>query len=50
MSTLFGIPLALIGLLFFFAFFVLTALWLYRPGAKETYASQASIPFNGEQS
>ncbi len=34
----------MIGLLFFFIFFVLMALWLYRPGAKGLYQSHASIP------
>ncbi|MCB1592168.1 MAG: cbb3-type cytochrome c oxidase subunit 3 [Alphaproteobacteria bacterium] len=34
----------LAGLLFFFLFFVLMALWVYRPGAKKTYQDYASIP------
>lgn len=35
----------LIGLLFFFMFFVGMAAWVYRPGAKAKYQSFASIPF-----
>jgi cbb3-type cytochrome oxidase subunit 3 len=35
----------LIGLLFFFTFFVGMAAWVYRPGAKAKYQSFASIPF-----
>lgn len=34
----------LIGLLFFFSFFVLMALWVYRPGAKRNYQDKAYIP------
>ena len=34
----------MIGLLFFFTFFVLMVLWLYRPGSKKFYKSQAHIP------
>ncbi|MCK6418638.1 MAG: cbb3-type cytochrome c oxidase subunit 3 [Alphaproteobacteria bacterium] len=45
MSTVLGIPFSIIGLLFFFAFFVLTAFWIYRPGSRKTYDEQADIPF-----
>lgn len=38
----------LIGLLFFFVFFVTMVLWIYRPGAKSRYQKFASIPFEGE--
>jgi len=34
----------LIGLLFFFTFFVLTAAWIYRPGSKKNYQEKALIP------
>lgn len=34
----------LIGLLFFFIFFVLTAIWIYRPGSKQNYQEKALIP------
>lgn len=34
----------LIGLLFFFGFFVVTALWVYRPGARRGYQEHARIP------
>lgn len=34
-----------IGLLFFFIFFVLMTLWVYRPGAKKNYQDKANIPF-----
>ena len=33
------------GLLFFFLFFAVTALWVFRPGAKKTYDKDALIPF-----
>ncbi len=33
-----------IGLLFFFVFFVVMALWVFRPGSKEKYKSDAKIP------
>lgn len=35
-----------VGLLFFFTFFSLTALWVYRPGSKAEYAAKAQIPLN----
>lgn len=35
----------LVGLLFFFAFFILVALWTFRPGAKGKYTKNAHIPF-----
>lgn len=34
----------LIGLLFFFVFFTLMALWVFRPGAKKSYQDHADIP------
>ena len=34
----------LIGLLFFFAFFVGITLWTLRPNAKKKYADHANIP------
>ncbi|MCB1784267.1 MAG: cbb3-type cytochrome c oxidase subunit 3 [Alphaproteobacteria bacterium] len=34
----------LVGLLFFFVFFTIMALWIYRPGAKGTYQNLANIP------
>ncbi|MCB1651474.1 MAG: cbb3-type cytochrome c oxidase subunit 3 [Alphaproteobacteria bacterium] len=37
-----------IGLLFFFSFFVLAALWIYRPGSKKNYQEQANIPLKEE--
>jgi|JI10StandDraft_1071094.scaffolds.fasta_scaffold15568_10 cbb3-type cytochrome oxidase subunit 3 len=36
----------LIGLVFFFSFFVLTALWIYRPGSRASYQKQAHIPLH----
>lgn len=34
----------LIGLIFFFSFFVVMAVWVYRPGAKKDYQDKAQIP------
>lgn len=34
----------LVGLMFFFAFFVLTGLWVFRPGSKKGYEAKARIP------
>lgn len=34
----------LIGLIFFFVFFVAVTLWTYRPGAKKTYQDHGEIP------
>ena len=34
----------LVGLVFFFSFFVLTGLWIYRPGSKPCYNKHAYIP------
>jgi cbb3-type cytochrome oxidase subunit 3 len=34
----------MIGLLFFFGFFVLMAAWVFRPGAKAGYFAQSCIP------
>ncbi|MFN3827885.1 MAG: cbb3-type cytochrome c oxidase subunit 3 [Micavibrio sp.] len=36
----------MIGLLFFFTFFILMAAWIYRPGAKEQYRKKSHIPLN----
>lgn len=36
----------IIGLIFFLVFFVLTALWVYRPGSKQSYQLKALIPLN----
>lgn len=33
-----------VGLVFFFIFFTVMALWTYRPGAKEKYQENANIP------
>jgi len=35
----------LIGLLFFFTFFCVMGVWVFRPGAKKTYKDYAHIPF-----
>jgi len=34
----------LIGLMFFFVFFVVMAVWVFRPGAKIMYQGCADIP------
>jgi cbb3-type cytochrome oxidase subunit 3 len=38
----------LIGLLFFFVFFVVMLVWLYRPGAKKTFQDHGLIPLKEE--
>lgn len=35
-------------LLLMFAFFVGVALWVFRPGSKQTYRETANIPFQHE--
>lgn len=40
---------ALLGLLFFFIFFVVMAFWVYRPGAKDSYKHDAHIPLNEDE-
>lgn len=32
------------GLLFFFLFFTVMALWIFRPGARDEYQQHARIP------
>lgn len=39
----------IIGLIFFFTFFIFMALWVYRPGAKKSYQQKAHIPLNEDQ-
>lgn len=39
----------LIGLLFFFGFFMVMAVWVFRPGAKKNYQNKADIPLKGDQ-
>ncbi len=34
----------LIGLIFFFVFFITVTLWTFRPAAKESYEKHALIP------
>ncbi len=34
----------MIGLIFFFGFFMLMLLWVFRPGAGSTYQNHANIP------
>lgn len=34
----------LIGLMFFFAFFILMLVWLFQPGKKEIFAKYGNIP------
>lgn len=36
----------MIGLLFFFTFFVLMTGWVFRPGSKQKYQANAYIPLN----
>ncbi len=37
--------IGLIGLLFFFTFFCVAALWTFRPGGKKSYSEHGNIPF-----
>ncbi|MBN66378.1 MAG: hypothetical protein CMM94_02275 [Rickettsiales bacterium] len=37
---------SLIGLLFFFSFFVGVAVWMFRPGMKSRIEPLANIPLN----
>jgi len=39
----------MMGLLFFFTFFTLTVLWVFRPGAKESYRKKSHIPLNEDR-
>lgn len=39
----------LIGLVFFFGFFILTGLWIYRPGSRPHYNKQAYIPLQEDR-
>ena len=34
----------IVGLLFFFGFFVLMTAWVFRPGAKAGYSAKSRIP------
>ena len=36
----------LIGLLFFFTFFIVLLGWLFRPGSSRDYILKANIPLN----
>lgn len=39
----------MIGLLFFFSFFVLMAAWVFRPGAKADYERKSRIPLSEDE-
>jgi len=39
---------ALIGLLFFFIFFLMMVAWTYRPGARNAYRQIANIPLKDD--
>ncbi|MCB1531963.1 MAG: CcoQ/FixQ family Cbb3-type cytochrome c oxidase assembly chaperone [Alphaproteobacteria bacterium] len=39
----------LIGLLFFFVFFIGVVVWVMRPGSKEKYKEDAQIPLKETQ-
>ena len=39
----------MIGLLFFFFFFVGMLIWLFRPGAKDKYKKYGEIPLNKDK-
>lgn len=38
-----------IGLLFFFSFFVGVVFWAFRPGSKDRYSADARIPLNEDK-
>jgi cbb3-type cytochrome oxidase subunit 3 len=38
----------LIGLLFFFAFFVAILIWVFRPGSKSLYTNHGQIPLKDD--
>ena len=40
----------MIGLLFFFAFFMVLLCWVFRPGSKAGYDAKARIPLNEDGS
>ena len=40
----------MIGLLFFFLFFISAGLWTFRPGAKKDYQDHANIPLKETRS
>ncbi|HBR68446.1 MAG TPA: hypothetical protein DEA55_03625 [Rhodospirillaceae bacterium] len=37
------------GLLLFFIFFVVMAVWTFRPGAKDKYKDDSNIPFREQE-
>jgi cytochrome c oxidase cbb3-type subunit 4 len=39
----------LIGLLFFFIFFMGVVLWVFRPGSKKKYSQDARIPLEEKE-
>jgi cytochrome c oxidase cbb3-type subunit 4 len=38
----------MIGLLFFFVFFVGLLIWVFRPGSKKNYDAKAQIPLKDD--
>lgn len=44
-----SVTAGVVGLIFFFVFFVGVTVWLYRPGQKAIYQHYADIPLNEEQ-
>ena len=39
----------LLGLLIFFSFFVVMAVWIFRPGSRHHYQNQAKIPLHEDR-
>lgn len=39
----------LYGLLFFFTFFIVMLIWLFRPGNKDRYKSYGDIPLKDDK-
>lgn len=44
MTHFLNMHMGTIGLIFFFIFFVFMMIWIFRPGSKDIYQSQANIP------
>lgn len=50
MKEIFASPaFGLLGLLFFFVFFCIVALWTFRPSAKKKYQQDANIPLKEKE-
>ena len=48
-SMIAGLHPSLIGLLFFFIFFLMIVAWTYRPAARAAYRQNATIPLKDDE-